>query len=112
MARPDRLSRRAAGPYSALAAAGRSRPRVRPPSVSASAMPVPETPAEDRPDDDLLAALHEEGLTRESAHVRWMRLALEEAKRAADEDEVPVGAVVVAAGRIVASAHKIGRAHV
>ena len=38
-------------------------------------------------------------------HDRWMRLALEEARAAAAEDEVPVGAVVVAAGRVIASAH-------
>jgi len=36
---------------------------------------------------------------------RWMRLALEEARAAAAEDEVPVGAIVVAAGRVIASAH-------
>lgn len=55
----------------------------------------------------------EEGLTEEleqmlsgvPPHDRWMRLALEEARAAAAEDEVPVGAVVVAAGRIIASAH-------
>ena len=41
----------------------------------------------------------------ESPHDRWMRLALDEARAAADEDEVPVGAVVVMGGRIVASAH-------
>jgi tRNA(adenine34) deaminase len=40
-----------------------------------------------------------------SVHERWMRMALEEARMASEEDEVPVGAVVVAAGRIVASAH-------
>lgn len=40
-----------------------------------------------------------------SPHDRWMRLALDEARQAVEEDEVPVGAVVVAAGRIVASAH-------
>jgi tRNA(adenine34) deaminase len=39
------------------------------------------------------------------SHLRWMRLALEEARVAAEEGEVPVGAVVVAAGRVVASAH-------
>jgi len=44
-------------------------------------------------------------LPGEQPHARWMRLALEEARVAAAEDEVPVGAVVVAAGRIVASAH-------
>jgi tRNA(adenine34) deaminase len=38
-------------------------------------------------------------------HDRWMRAALEEARVAAAEDEVPVGAVVVAAGRIVGSGH-------
>ena len=39
------------------------------------------------------------------AHERWMRAALSEARQAVEEDEVPVGAVVVAAGRIVGSAH-------
>jgi len=34
-----------------------------------------------------------------------MRLALQEAARAADHDDVPVGAVAVAGGRIVASRH-------
>jgi tRNA(adenine34) deaminase len=38
-------------------------------------------------------------------HDRWMRLALEEARMAAAEDEVPVGAIVVSGGRIIASAH-------
>ena len=40
-----------------------------------------------------------------SPHRRWMRLALDEARAAAEEDEVPVGAIVVAAGRVIASAH-------
>lgn len=40
-----------------------------------------------------------------SIHERWMRLALEEARAALVDDEVPVGAVVVASGRVVASAH-------
>ena len=39
------------------------------------------------------------------AHETWMRIALSEARQAVEEDEVPVGAVVVAAGRIVGSAH-------
>jgi tRNA(adenine34) deaminase len=34
-----------------------------------------------------------------------MRLAIEEAQIAASEDEVPVGAVVVAGGRVIASGH-------
>ena len=36
---------------------------------------------------------------------RWMQAALREAERAAAEDEVPVGAVVVRAGRLIARAH-------
>ena len=39
------------------------------------------------------------------AHEKWMRVALSEARQAVEEDEVPVGVVVVAAGRIVGSAH-------
>ncbi len=35
----------------------------------------------------------------------FMRLALEEAKRALQEGEVPVGAVLVAGGKVIASAH-------
>jgi tRNA(adenine34) deaminase len=34
-----------------------------------------------------------------------MRLALEEAQQAAAEDEVPVGAIVVAGGRVIGSGH-------
>jgi tRNA(adenine34) deaminase len=45
------------------------------------------------------------GLPFDQPHHRWMGLALEEARAAAAEDEVPVGAIVVAAGRVVASAH-------
>jgi tRNA(Arg) A34 adenosine deaminase TadA len=41
-------------------------------------------------------------------HDRWMRLALDEARAAAAEDEVPVGAVVVAGGRVVAAATTSG----
>jgi tRNA(adenine34) deaminase len=40
-----------------------------------------------------------------SPHERWMRLALDEARAAAAEDEVPVGAIVVAGGRVVGSGH-------
>jgi tRNA(adenine34) deaminase len=35
----------------------------------------------------------------------WMRLALRQAQEAAEEDEVPVGAVIVRAGQLVAKAH-------
>ncbi len=40
-----------------------------------------------------------------SPHERWMRLAIEEARAAAAEDEVPVGAVIVSGGRVIASGH-------
>ncbi|MBQ9284950.1 MAG: nucleoside deaminase [Bacteroidaceae bacterium] len=39
--------------------------------------------------------------------IRFMRMALDEARMAADEDEIPVGAVVVAGGRVVARAHNL-----
>lgn len=42
-------------------------------------------------------------------HERFMGLALEEARRARDLDEVPVGAVVVLGGQVVASAHNLTR---
>lgn len=45
------------------------------------------------------------GLPGTSPHERWMRLALDEARAAAEEDEVPVGAIVVAGGRVVGSGH-------
>ena len=37
--------------------------------------------------------------------VRWMKLALEEAERAFQVDEVPVGAVVVREGRVIGRGH-------
>lgn len=36
---------------------------------------------------------------------KYMQLALEEARKAADEGEVPIGAVVVCDGRVIARAH-------
>ena len=45
------------------------------------------------------------GLPGTNPHERWMRLALDEARAAAEEDEVPVGAIVVAGGRLVGSGH-------
>lgn len=39
--------------------------------------------------------------------IRYMRMALDEATRAYDEGEVPVGAVVVCGGRIIARAHNL-----
>jgi tRNA(adenine34) deaminase len=41
----------------------------------------------------------------ESSHESWMQLALEEARVAATEDEVPVGAVILSGGRVIASGH-------
>ena len=38
-----------------------------------------------------------------SVHTDWMRLALDEARRAASEDEIPVGAVLVKDGDLVAA---------
>lgn len=38
-------------------------------------------------------------------HEIWMRMALGEAQAAFEEDEVPVGAVIVHQGRVIASAH-------
>ena len=39
--------------------------------------------------------------------IKWMQIALVEARKAADEGEIPVGAVIVAGGRIVARAHNL-----
>jgi tRNA(adenine34) deaminase len=39
------------------------------------------------------------------AHQHYMQQALAEARQAAEEDEVPVGAVIVHDGRIIAAAH-------
>lgn len=39
--------------------------------------------------------------------LRWMRLALAEAEAAAAENEIPIGAVVVSGGRLIARAHNL-----
>lgn len=39
--------------------------------------------------------------------IRYMKMALDEAARAYDEGEVPVGAVVVCKGRVIARAHNL-----
>jgi tRNA(adenine34) deaminase len=41
------------------------------------------------------------------SHETFMRLALREAQAAFDEDEVPIGAVVVRDGNVIASAHNM-----
>lgn len=38
---------------------------------------------------------------------RFMRMALQEAERAAEEDEIPIGAVIVSNGRVLARAHNL-----
>ena len=40
-------------------------------------------------------------------HEHFMRMALKEAQRAYDDDEVPVGAVIVADGRIIARGYNL-----
>ncbi|MEN6404992.1 MAG: tRNA adenosine(34) deaminase TadA [Thermoguttaceae bacterium] len=41
----------------------------------------------------------------DAEHDRFMEIALEEARAAMDEDEAPIGAVIVHAGRVIARAH-------
>lgn len=60
-----------------------------------------DTSMDDDPDSGVLA----EGLPGGTPHDRWMRLALDQARAAAAADEVPVGAVVVTGGRVIAAAH-------
>ena len=43
--------------------------------------------------------------TMNTDHEKYMREALKEARRAGDEGEIPIGAVVVCEGRIIARAH-------
>ena len=52
-------------------------------------MILPESPLDQPPDE----------------HAHYMHQALEEAEQAAREDEVPVGAVIVFEGRVIARAH-------
>ncbi len=44
-------------------------------------------------------------------HDYWMELALEEARKAKSEDEIPVGAVLVRSGELILSAHNCTRQH-
>ncbi|MBQ7690553.1 MAG: nucleoside deaminase [Muribaculaceae bacterium] len=41
---------------------------------------------------------------------RWMRVALDEAHRALERDEVPIGAVVVSGGRVIGRGHNLTEA--
>lgn len=49
-------------------------------------------------------------MTTTEDDLRYMGLALDEARRAAAEGEIPIGAVVVSDGRIIASAHNMTEA--
>ncbi|HNW58847.1 MAG TPA: tRNA adenosine(34) deaminase TadA [bacterium] len=40
-------------------------------------------------------------------HAAWMRLALDEAQKALDKDEVPVGAIVVHEGRVIGRGYNL-----
>ena len=53
----------------------------------------------ERPHDEF----EDEGLA--FSHEHYMRLALREAEQALNEDEVPIGAVIVQGARVIASAH-------
>ena len=46
----------------------------------------------------------------ESADERYMRLAIAEARRAEARDEVPIGAVIVCGGMVIARAHNLTEA--
>lgn len=46
----------------------------------------------------------------EDIDVKYMRMALEEARRAADADEIPIGAVVVTHGRVIGRGHNLTEA--
>ncbi|MGB4293993.1 MAG: nucleoside deaminase [Bacteroidales bacterium] len=46
-------------------------------------------------------------MQKEKSDERYMRAALEEAYKALEKDEVPIGAVIVAGNRIVARAHNL-----
>ena len=56
----------------------------------------------DRPDESEFTPGDHELL---QLHTRWMRFAYDEARAAFEEDEVPVGAVIVHQDRIIAAAH-------
>lgn len=43
----------------------------------------------------------------EDTDIRYMRMALDEARRAAAADEVPIGAVVVSRGRVIGRGHNL-----
>ncbi len=46
-------------------------------------------------------------MSNEDQDIRFMRMALDEAKAAASEGEIPVGAIVVCKGMVIARAHNL-----
>ena len=46
-------------------------------------------------------------MTQEEQDIRFMKMALDEAKAAASEGEIPVGAIVVCKGMVIARAHNL-----
>lgn len=53
----------------------------------------------------LFATMDDDAVTRPGRDERFMRLALEEARKAADEGEVPIGAVVVLDDVVIGAGH-------
>lgn len=49
-------------------------------------------------------------MNQDSEDIRYMRLALDEARRALERDEVPIGAVVVAGGMVIGRGHNLTEA--
>lgn len=45
--------------------------------------------------------------TQHSEDEKYMRMALQEARAAAAEDEIPIGAIIVCRGRVIARAHNL-----
>ncbi|GEM45136.1 tRNA lysidine(34) synthetase TilS [Deinococcus cellulosilyticus] len=53
----------------------------------------------------LTPAVWSKGFEAPKGDVHWMKLALQEAEKARDQDEVPIGAVIVQQGEVLAVAH-------
>ena len=50
-------------------------------------------------------------MTQQEQDIRFMKMAFDEAKAAASEGEIPVGAVVVCKGMVIARAHNLTVCH-
>ena len=49
-------------------------------------------------------------LNNEETDIRYMRMALDEAHKALERDEVPIGAVIVCKGRVIGRGHNLTEA--